>query len=83
MSDDNAALSVPYIAHESALARMERSIKRMITAIIVVVLLWFATIITFVWYLNQYDFSAYDVELTTEGGGNASYIGQDGDIHNG
>ena len=28
MSDENAALSVPYIAHESALARMERSMYR-------------------------------------------------------
>lgn len=74
---------VPYIAHESALARIERSMKRVITALIVVVVLWFATIGIFILYLNQYDFEDYMVELSTDGGGNANYIGQDGDIFNG
>lgn len=74
---------VPYIAHESALARIERSMRRLITALIVVTALWFATIGIFVWYLSQYDFEDYMVELSTDGGGNANYIGQDGDILNG
>lgn len=74
---------VPYIAHESALARIERSMRRLITALIVVAVLWFATIGIFVLYLSQYDFEDYMVELSTDGGGNANYIGQDGDIFNG
>ena len=58
---------VPYIAHESALARNERTIKRLISAIIVVLLLWFATIGMFIWYINQYDFSAISYEQDGEG----------------
>ena len=38
-------------------------------------------------YLNEYDFESYsetyEVELSTDGGGNANYIGNDGDINNG
>jgi len=74
---------VPYIVHESAMARNDRTIKRFIAALIVVVALWFATIWIFVWYLDQYDFESYSVDLSTDGGGNANYIGQDGDIYNG
>lgn len=32
-------------------------------------------------YLSQYEMESYS--LSTEGGGNANYIGQDGDIYNG
>lgn len=58
---------VPYLAHESALARNERTIKRLIGAIIVVLLLWFSTIGMFIWYINQYDFSAISYEQDGEG----------------
>ena len=36
-------------------------------------------------YLNQYDFAgeSYSVDLSTDGGGDANFIGQDGDIING
>jgi hypothetical protein len=58
---------VPYIAHESAMARMERTVKRLIIALFVVIALWFSTIGIFVWYLNQYDFESY--EYTQDGQG--------------
>ena len=58
---------VPYIVHESAMSRNERTIKRLIIALLSVVLLWFATIGIFVWYLNQYDFESY--EYTQDGQG--------------
>ena len=35
----------------------------------------------FVWFLSQYDFSYY--EVNSQDGGNANYIGNDGDIYNG
>lgn len=59
--------------------------KRMFTALVIVLCLWFATIGGFVWYLSQYDFSAeiYDVTQDTSDGGDANYIGNDGDIING
>lgn len=59
--------------------------KRIFTALVIVLCLWFATIGGFVWYLSQYDFSAeiYDVTQDTSDGGDANYIGNDGDIING
>ena len=74
---------VPYIVHESAMARQERTTKRLVIMMIVILALWFSTIGVFVWYLNQYDFESYDVEVSTDGGGDANYIGNDGDIYNG
>jgi len=58
---------VPYIVHESAMARMERTTKRLIIAMFVVIALWFSTIGMFVWYLNQYDFESYEYTQDGEG----------------
>lgn len=58
---------VPYIAHESAMARQERTIKRLIITLMVIIFLWFATIGGFVWYLNQYDFESYVYKQDGEG----------------
>lgn len=62
-----------------------RQNKRIFTALVIVLCLWFATIGGFVWYLSLYDFSAkiYDVTQDTSDGGDANYIGNDGDIING
>ena len=49
------------------MARSERTIKRLLTSFIVVVILWFATIGMFIWYINQYDFSAISYEQDGEG----------------
>lgn len=54
--------------------------KRWMIAFFTVLVLWFATIGGFVWYLNQYDFESY--EVISEDGGNANYVGNDGDISN-
>ena len=74
---------IPYIVHESILARMERTIKR----------LWILCIIIFVAFVVSngmwvYYESQFAVEETTEvtqrnDGGNNNYIGNDGDIING
>lgn len=58
---------VPYIAHESDMARQERTIKRLIAALFVVIALWFSTIGVFIWYLNQYDFESYEYTQDGEG----------------
>lgn len=59
--------------------------KNWFIAFIIVVCLWFATIGLFVWYLQLYDFSSetYTVEQDSTDGGNANYIGGNGDITNG
>lgn len=75
--------TVPYIVHEGEMARMERQLKRLWIVLIVAIALLAITNIAWLWYINQYDFESYGVELSTEGGGNANFIGSDGDIYNG
>lgn len=55
--------------------------KRWFTIAIIILCMWLATIGGFIWYLYQYDFTSY--ELSTDGGGDANYIGNDGDVYNG
>lgn len=76
-------LTVPYIAYESARTQSERTIKRLIIALIVAICLLFATNALWIWHNSQYDFVDSEVNVDTEGEGNANYIGQDGDIYNG
>lgn len=60
--------------------RLEGFNKRIIAILIVVLCLWFSTIGGFVWYLSQYEFTSYTVD--SKDGGNANFIGNDGDINN-
>ena len=77
----SAPESVPYIVHESSLARMERQIKRLWIALIVAIVLIFASSAIFTYAWLQYDYESY--EITADGDSNANYIGQDGNIYNG
>jgi hypothetical protein len=47
---------VPYIVHESAMARNERTNKHLIIVLVIVIFLWFITIGCGLWYFNQFDF---------------------------
>ena len=77
----SAPESVPYIVHESSMARMERQIKRIWIAVIVAVCLLFASNAGWLYAWMQYDYESY--EITADGDSNANYIGQDGNIYNG
>lgn len=81
----NTPENVPYIVHEMAMARNERNVKRMIVAIVTAIALLFATNALWLWAWMQYDYSGEEiiVEQDTTDGGNANYIGNDGDIVNG
>lgn len=74
---------VPYIVHESAMARNERTLKRMIVALAIAVVLLFATNAAWLYAWNQYDYESETVTVDSNDGGNANYIGNDGDITNG
>ena len=74
---------VPYIVHEGIVVRLERQLKRMWIAIIVAVVALLGCNVAWLLYINQYDFQSYDYDVATVGGGNANFIGQDGDIYNG
>ena len=77
--------NVPYIVHEASMARMERQIKRLWIAVIVAVCLLFASNAAWLYAWCQYDYSSNEivVEQDAQDGGNANYIGNDGDIVNG
>ena len=67
----HAPESVPYIVHESSMARMERQIKRLWIALIVCIALIFASNIGWLIYESQYetlDYS-YDYDYQQDGQG--------------
>ena len=78
---------IPMIVHEAQQARNERVIKRLILALIIITALLFASNVMWLYAWMQYDYTStsqeYQVDLSTKGGGNANYIGQNGDILNG
>ena len=57
----NATESVPYIVHESAMARAERAARRLWITNLILIFLFVVTIIGFVYYENQFE----DVVTTT------------------
>jgi len=59
--------SIPYIAHESEMARMERVVKRMFILIIILIVLLFGTNAGWLWYESQFE----DVTTTIEQGASA------------
>ena len=71
---------VPYIAHESAVARLERVIKRLWVLAIVLIVLLAASNVAWIWYESQ--FEEVRIEQENESGYN-NFIGNDGDIYNG
>lgn len=72
---------VSYVVYETAMARNERTVKRLIIALIVSVVMIVVSNAAWLWYISQYDFESY--EVNSADGGNASYVGNDGDIYNG
>ena len=77
----HAPESVPYIAHESSMARMERQVKRGWIALVVAVCLLFVSNAACLYAWTSYDYASY--EAITDDGGDANIIGNDGDIYNG
>lgn len=72
---------IPYFVYERTMARFERTIKRLIIVIVIAVVALFASNMAWLYEWNQYDYGGVDVN--TESGGNANYIGASGVISNG
>lgn len=77
-------LTVPYIVYEGSQARYERTIKRLITVIILVIVMLFASNAMWLYAWNSYDYVEEDIDVDG-GNGNANYIGRDlnGELNNG
>ena len=76
---------VPYIVYESEAARHERTVKRLITALLIAILLIVGSNLAWLYVWNQYDFSSesYTVESNDDGNSNMLQAGMNGVINNG
>lgn len=80
---DKEPTSVPYVVHESDMSRAEREKKRLW---ILLIISWVAVLLVvdiFTYERLQYDYTSEEVIIDSQDGGNANYIGNDGDIING
>lgn len=71
--------------NELAFAFIERTVKRQWIALIIALCMLFASNAAWLWACMQYDYTSEEiiVEQDAQDGGNANYIGNDGDIVNG
>lgn len=81
MDDDK--VYVPYIVYEGEMARQERQTKRLIVMLIIMLVLFFASNMAWLYVWNQYGYVDEAVTVDSDDGGNANYIGNNGDIVNG
>ena len=82
-NDFTNAPSMPYYVHEGAMSRLERIIKKLVLALIITVLLIFASNAIWLYAWLQYDYAGVEnVDVNGESG-IANYIGNDGNITNG
>ena len=75
--------AVPYIVHESAMARTERSAKRLWIVVIVLIVMLVGTNGAWIWYEAQFDVVETTEVVQENSDGYNNYIGNDGDIGNG
>lgn len=77
--------TVPYIAFEAELARMERMARRLFILLIITISLLFGSSMAWLYVFNTYEFTTEEIELDGSTGGNANYIGagSNGVINNG
>lgn len=82
MACENCNSTIPEIGQkEIAVAFAERMVKRLWIALIITVVLMFASNAAWLYAWMQYDYVSY--EAVTSDGGDANIIGNDGDIYNG
>ena len=77
--------SVPYIVYEGTTARFERTVKRLLIALLITILLMVGTNMAWLYVWNQYDFSSESYTIEGQDNANANYLesGMDGVINNG
>lgn len=79
-------VQVPYVVYEGELARNERTVKRLIIALVATIVMLFLSNAMWLYAWNMYDYVEDEVRsITVDGGdnGNTNYIGGNGDISNG
>ena len=70
--------NVPFIVHESAMARAERTAKRLWITVVLLALLLVGTNGAWIWYQSQFEYCQTTQEVTQESNhGDNSFIGGD------
>lgn len=83
MDEHDKIQMIPYIAFESAQARNERIVQKLIFSLITVIVMLFVSNIIWVYEWTRYDYeSGEEVTLDAGDGGNANYIGNNGEVRN-
>lgn len=54
------SLTIPFVAHESEMTRLEKIIKRQWIALIVAIIMIFSCFVGFLWYESQFDTMTYE-----------------------
>ena len=72
---------VPYLAHEAAMARMERVIKRLWLALVLTLVLLVLTNGIWIWYESQWEDITVEQEVETDDG--PAFVAGVGDINYG
>lgn len=86
MENNNNMISMSRLAFERMQAKDERNDRWRNIIILVLIILLVVTNAMWLVAWNQYDYvetDDYSVDLNSGDGGNANYIGNDGDINNG
>lgn len=84
MNDESENIQlIPYYVHEGTVSRFERMIKKLVVALMVAIILVFASNAIWLYAWLQYDYAGIEnVDVNGESGV-ANYIGNDGNITNG
>jgi hypothetical protein len=72
---------VPYIVYESEAARHERTVKRLITALLISILLIVGSNLAWLWVWNQYDFSSESYSVETDDTINTNLLGANASVN--
>lgn len=81
MADNRNNTTIPFVAFESALDRLERANKRYALIVIILITAIAITNGIWLWAWMQYDYVSESTEVES-GDGVANYVGNDGDITN-
>ena len=82
---DNQNVAVPYVVHESTIARIERHNKRLLIVILVLIGSVIGTNLAWLIYENSFEevSTTEEIIVDADDNGNENHIGHDGNIYNG
>lgn len=73
--------NVPYIVYEGAQAKNERTVKRLVIALVIAIALIFASNIAWLHFMSQYEYSGTETTTTyTQDGEGTNIIGDSNEV---